>query len=141
MNTLRDKVQAGLQQTLDAYGRRPVAADAERTLATWLRNDRVDFGRLDEELQERIISRLVDSPATRSELSPVRLADASSDTSLLVQNRAAILEGYGIDHYGRSLTGLYRELAAAPVGIIDAMDADAVLDQFIDPARLYLLRT
>jgi hypothetical protein len=140
-DTLREKVQAGLNHNLDAYGRRPVAADAARTFDAWVRDDRVDFGRLDEELQERVIERLVNSPAMRSELSPSQLPDTSSDTSRLAQNRTAILEGYGIDHYGRQLTGLYGDIASTPVAAIDAMPADALLDRFLDPARLYLLRT
>jgi len=46
--TLRENAQAGLQRSLDAYGRQPGAADVERTLDAWLRDDRVDFGRLEQ---------------------------------------------------------------------------------------------
>ncbi|MEN8108793.1 MAG: hypothetical protein ABFS22_12415 [Pseudomonadota bacterium] len=139
--TLRDKAQAGLQHSLTAYGRQPGAADVERTLNAWLRDDRVDFGRLDELMQERIIERITDSPATCSELSPARLPDTSSDAAMLARNRTAALEGYGIEHYGRQLSGIYRRVAASPVETPDALDGDALLDQFLDPARLFLLRT
>jgi hypothetical protein len=139
--TLRDKAQAGLQRSLDAYGRQPSAADVERTLDAWLRDDRVDFGRLDELMQERIIERITDSPATRSELSPARLPDTSSDAAMLAQNRTAALEGYGIEHYGRQLCRIYRCIMASSVETTDALDGDSLLNQFLDPARLFLLRT
>ena len=139
--TLRDKAQAGLQRSLDAYGRQSGVSDVERTLNAWLRDDRVDFGRLDELMQERIIERITNSPATRSELSPAQLPDISSDTALLAQNRTAALAGYGLEHYGRQLCGIYRRIMAAAIETPEALNGDSLLDQFLDPARLFLLRT
>ena len=49
----------GLEHSMAAYGRRPHSADMERLLAAWIVNGRVDFGRFDESLQEKVIRRIV----------------------------------------------------------------------------------
>lgn len=139
--TLREKARAGLQRSMSAYGRRPQEGDVDRALAAWQRNDRVDFGRLDEALQETVIERVRRSPATGTELSPARLPDPSGNAVMLGENHAAALKAFGIEHYGRQLAGIYRCIAESPFETLNALDGEALLDQFLDPARLYLLRT
>ena len=47
----------GLTRNLAAYGRQPQPGDVQRVVAAWVRDGRVDFGRLHEAMQEQVLER------------------------------------------------------------------------------------
>ena len=132
---------AALEALFEGYGRRPAADAVECALAAWIRDERVDYGRLDEPLQARILRRLAAQPADRLALEPAALPEPADPGTLVARNRRVILEHYGLEDYGRRLLALYRELAGREPGPQGALDAGVILDTFLDPARLHLLRT
>jgi glycosyltransferase involved in cell wall biosynthesis len=138
---LRDRIGTGLRRYLGAYGREPAADARERVWGAWVKKDRVDFGRLDEELQREVIRRVAGAPGSHREVRPGGLPSQVGSPELITRNRQAILESFGLDAYGERLLGLYRRLAAASPEAPVGLSADALLDQFLAPERLYLLRT
>ena len=122
-----------------AFGR-PLADSAERAWEDAVADGRMDFGRLDEPAQAQVIRRLHGSPSARSELGRPPLA-APADAGLIAANRAVIASHYSVQRYGERLAAIYDALVAAqPSARIAAADGAALLERFLAPERLWLLR-
>lgn len=137
---LMEKLRAGLARNMSAYGRLPQDSDLERALGAWVIDGRIDFGRLDEATQEQVIRRLTESSSARTELSPAVLPDPAADEMKLSQNHTTVLQAFSIQRYGDSLLKLYRGVMNSPVETPSPLAGDAILDQFLAPERLFLLR-
>jgi glycosyltransferase involved in cell wall biosynthesis len=138
---LRRRMGAALRSSLAAYGRGETPAQMDRLWRHVVRDGRLDFGRLDETAQEEVIRRLAADPGEAARLRPATLAPGT-DARAIAYNRALVEERYSIAGYGRRLAEIYdallSESASASLG---AANGDALLDRFLDPQRLWLLRT
>ncbi len=130
----------GLQRNLAAYGRYPGKGDLDRLLAAWIHDDRIDFGRLDEPLQEVVLRRLAASPQLASSIVPVALPDPDSLRFVMENNRALLRSRHDLAHYGATVEQIYRQVAASPITVLDSLDGEVLLDRFLAPERLSLLR-
>lgn len=139
--TLRNKARDALNRTMLAYGRNPSEADIAHVMSAWIQAGYVDFGRLDEPLQEGIIVKLSQGRAAREALSPLKLPEPASDESTVARNREAILKQFGLEYYGHRLLKVYKQITGYVPGALDAISGEALLDQFLAPERLYLLRS
>jgi hypothetical protein len=139
-DVLEQRARQGLERTWSAYGRSLHADDLQRALRAWIQDRQVDFGRLDEALQEQVIRTLVKSPAARQQLVPAQLPDPGAELGLTGKNREAILANYGLEQYGPRLLELYQQVMESPVEPLGSLAGETVLDQFLAPERLYLLR-
>ena len=138
--TLRARVEAALAE-LHRQAGRPLPPDAAaRARAAMGTDTHLDFGRLDEALQETVIARLLADPAQRAHLHPP-LLDTAPPPADLDHNRGIARAHHSLPSYGTRLLDVYRDLAAERVGPLGAHNAARVLDFFLDPARLWLLRT
>jgi hypothetical protein len=130
--------EAAWTTVLEAYGRQADEQDTERFFGAAVCNDRVDFGRLDEAMQTMVIRKMVEQGPDDSVFN--RLWSGPGN-GLISQNRAAVEQGFGLAAYGRRLTALYEHLLQQeprePVGIAPG----AILDEFLAPERVMLLRT
>jgi hypothetical protein len=135
---LRRRFSAAATALHAAYGRQLGAADCTAAFARVTRDGRVDFGRLDEPAQAQALRAVVSSRQRQSLRAPVD--PRAVDTAPVAANAARIRAVYGLDRYGARLAALYDGLLAAPAGDIGALDPDRILDAFIDPADLRLLR-
>jgi hypothetical protein len=140
-DVLRDRALQGLDRILGAYGRMPREEDIERVLSVWVRAGFVDFGRLDERLQEDIIGRVANSKMARKELIPSSLPGPGKTPYVVEQNRKAILKSFSLEHYGPHLMEIYEQILDSPVESLGALSGEGLLDQFLAPERLYLLRS
>ena len=104
-----------------------------------VKKDRVDFGRLDEPLQEKVIKTLLENPPLRAELRPSILGGGPG-VKRLQENKRIVMENYSLDSYGARLENLYRNLLEQPVEKIDALDPQKLLDGFLAPESFSLLR-
>ena len=138
-HVLEKKIRAARQVFLAAYGRRPAVDDCERVVAAWVHDRQVDFGRLDEPLQESIIDRVVASDAARRQIS-VRCLQSSS-ACCVAGNGDAVRRSFGLEAYGQRLEAIYRGLLDSGMGPIEAAANEVILDWFLVPERLFLLAT
>jgi len=138
---LEQKARQGLRRSWDAYGRSLQADDLSRTLGAWIHKGRVDFGRLDEALQEQLIRTVTRSAEARGQLQSLCLPDPGENSEKIGENRAAILASFGLEQYGPRLLGIYQQIMDSPVEPLESLPGEAVLDQFLAPERLYLLRS
>jgi glycosyltransferase involved in cell wall biosynthesis len=138
---LRTRLEAALRAVMGAYGRAERPEHMDRLWCQIVRDGRIDFGRLDETAQEEVIRRLAGNPADLARLRPCALMPPT-DPMTTERNRLLVERDYSIAGYGRRLEALYSSLLDAPVTEApQAGDAGALLDRFLDPERLCLLRT
>jgi glycosyltransferase involved in cell wall biosynthesis len=130
----------GLQRNLAAYGRFPLKGDLDRLLAAWIHDGRVDFGRLDEPLQEVVLRRLVASPEQGANIAPSALPDPAGLTAVMANNRDLLRSRHNLTQYGAVVEQIYQQVVASPVTPIDSLNGSVLLDRFLAPERLSLLR-
>jgi hypothetical protein len=130
----------GLQRNWAAYGRCPSGGDLQRVLEAWILEDRVDFGRLDEPLQEAVLRRLVRSRAQAALLDPASLPATDALRLPLARNRHVLQSRYTLGRYGEAVEAVYRQVADSTVTPLDNLDGEVLLDHFLAPERLALLR-
>jgi len=130
----------GLQRNLAAYGRCPDKDDLGRVLTAWIHEDRIDFGRLDEPLQETVLRRLVAVGGSSALLGPGELPTPASLRAALPENQELLRTRYSLARYGEAVEAVYRQGGAAPMTALDHLDGETLLDRFLAPERLSLLR-
>ena len=88
-------------------------------------------------------ARVVEAGAAeaRRQLRPLRLPDPGENGEKIGENRAAVLAHFSREQYGARLMDIYQQLMDSPVEPLDSLPGEAVLDQFLAPERLYLLRS
>jgi len=140
-DVLRRRIEEGLREHYTSYGRTLQPGGVRRAYDAFVRDGMVDFGRLDEPLQERVIERLVSGPAAREAVRPRNLAVSPGARERTARNREALLRSFSIPEYGKRLRGVYDAVAASPSGVIASLSRRALLDDFLDPARFNLMLT
>lgn len=139
-----ERLRAAFAQSLaanaTAYGR-PLGTDAlEQAWRSAVDDAHIDLGRLDEAAQEAVIRHLCENPSARKELSPSTLI-AATDPRLIAANDAAIRAEYNLSDFGRRLVSMYAGIIdAVPTVRFDRAHGDTLLDRFLAPERLTLLR-
>ncbi len=140
---LLKKMRAALEKTRADYGRPGCARDAEEALRASMRGGRVDFGRLDEDLQRKVVSRALRSKSFRSELLPRGLMQGRVDWQRKAsKNKVAIRRAFSPGRYAARLMKVYERVAASDIGKgEDCFDVNRLLDEFLAPSRFFLLRS
>jgi glycosyltransferase involved in cell wall biosynthesis len=143
-DALRERIAAVLPEVLRAYGREATDADVDAALAAAAPEDRVDFGALDEPMQEEVIRRLRTDPALRNELRPPALVPAGETPAAALANREVTRSAFRPETCLDRLLATCDAVLSSPGGPADTesgFDADALLDAFLAPERFRLLRT
>ncbi len=135
-----NKAWAGYVRSLDAYGREPENDSRDRLVHAWIKDEMVDFGCLDEEMQELVIRRIVQHPGERSALNPQKLPCIMDSKKDIEINKQILLSQYSLKGYGERLIGTYKKLLSCPQSSLDYLDGNVLLDLFLQPERLNLLK-
>ena len=135
------EVARHLQTAYTAYGRTAHANDIQRAVASAIKDESIDFGKLHEKFQKSIIQQLVKAPSLRKEIAPSTLEQTQATSELFERNQKTIIEQFNLEKYGQRLLQLYRTVAASKAEALSEFDADVLLDQFLAPERFCLLRT
>ncbi len=130
----------GLLQTYRAYGRCVTSNDRDRAYEAAVRENNVDFGRLNEALQLAVIDRIRNYPRLRHKIQPLNL-DQGLKHSDVVYNAKVIGKTYNLKQYGARLMSIYNKLLKANVEPVFCLSASRLLDEFLDSNRFFLLRT
>ncbi len=137
---LRETLSLALKRYYETYGNDLPTEAVDRAFNAIVENDRVDFGGLDESMQETVIKKAAESPDLRREIIPNQLKGAT-DASTLTGNRDLIETHYSLSAYRHKLTRIYQDITNAPSEKPDCLDARKLLDCFLNPERFRLLRS
>ena len=136
--SLRRVIAGALPTAFAAYGRPVPDGAAERAFEAAGCADGFDFGRLNEDIQRKVIDRVAaDGPGD----SLVERLPKARPPQIVHRNRDAVAAEFGPSRYGETLLAAYRSVLTSDTAEPGAHDASAVLDAFLDPARFNLLRT
>ncbi|HIE10964.1 MAG TPA: hypothetical protein EYP62_05065 [Kiritimatiellae bacterium] len=139
---LRRRLRRSLTAYYRSYGR---DAPAPQTLeAAWraaVGDGTVDFGRLDEDLQARIVRLAAGNREARRSLGVPHPLDNIPGPDVVAHNRRVSAQHFSLEAYAGRLSAIYRRVASSPVGPVEAHDAARVLSAFLHPERFFMIRT
>lgn len=131
-------LESAMTRSYAAYSKEWKATYFEQAKEVLMVDGTVDFGILNEPLQQKVIRHLAEHPADRDQLPEFNVAICPE---LIQHNRQVVKKHYGLEAYGQRLLGIYQRLAASQPGAVSAADAAALLEQFLNPERVNLLRS
>lgn len=137
-NELKRALQDAMGRVYESYHRDLLPQDVEKAFNAAVQNDFVDFGRLDENMQQKVIEHVLNNPADAGQIRPAGLT--VPETAVL-RNKNTVLEKYGTGPYGARLMEIFQAAGDSGSAPEDALDAGRILDQFLLPERFNLLRT
>ncbi len=140
-------------RVLDSYGR-DAPHDLDEAFESKTAGGMVDFGDLDELMQQSVIERVCVSPQNRDTvleanpwLTETLSVSADSAADVIERNAQSIRAGYSLESSGQSLIELYEKVGntrpQSPSHIkCEALaGAGKILDSFLDPRRFRLIRS
>lgn len=130
----------GLKQSHRVYGRPLISDECDCAYNAAVRENNVDFSRLNESLQLVVIERVRSSHRLRHRIQPLNL-DSELKYSDVPYNAEIIRKSYGLEQYGARLMMIYTQLLQSCAGPVFCLSAGRLLDQFLAPERFCLLRT
>ncbi len=137
----RSKVRQAATEACRAFNLTPAEPVAERFAAA-ADSPTVDFGLLDEALQQRVIKRVLTDPAARRRLkkqNPVLSAlKSGGDDTIINHNDHVVRWAYNSETAGDQLMAAYRAVAEKPVR--QHIDKQKLLDFFFAPDNFSLLQ-
>ena len=123
----------------------PSPADVDHAVDQLAADGSVDFGILNETLQQAIIRRVAGDTASAEtvlDVNPPLQQWESLDEPMIAANRAVVQEEYSLGACGNRLWEIYRSvLDCSPASLDGAADADAILGAFLSLDRFRLIRT
>jgi hypothetical protein len=135
------EVQITLTQAYESYGRTVRPDDVEQTVETTITNAHIDFGRLNEDLQQSFIEHIVSSPALKTEIIPSKLEPTGDQSNTIQHNYEIVRERFNLHEYGKRLLQIYQAVVESEVETSSEINADVLLDQFLAPERFWLLKS
>lgn len=138
---LRDLIEGSLTKSRELFGRKTSRSDVDAALAAACHNESVDFGRLDEAMQQSVIGRAIDSPDARAAITPHDLGPSPDWRTAAAMNREVIARELSPEAYATRLGRAYTSLLDSPTSPQEALNPDAVLEQFLDAGRFLPLMT
>lgn len=135
---LKVEIESILRQTYLAYDVKMPKSALKQTWKAWVRKGKIDFGVLNESFQTVALRKLKADPSL---LKDVDFPALEPDSGEAIESRARIIrEVYSPAQYGKRLEKTYLRALAGNSGRVSNLNPKKVLDQFLDPARLNLLR-
>src|SRR5690606_38327196 len=130
----------------DAY-RLPVPTTGEvaASIRDGLTGEWIDFGLLDEDLQEEIVRRIAFDEHACDELIAINPSLSRWDRparTLLAANQEVVRKHYSPEAIGRRLRAVYNAVSHQPCGAVEVpADTASLLQAFLDLHRFRLIRT
>ncbi len=139
---VRDHLLVHMRKVYRKFGRNLEQATLLESVDSILKGDEVDFGRLDEPLQFKVIEHLLNHPGDAALLTPHTLGNPAGPDVIEI-NKQVIQEHFSPSRYADTLHAIYTTLidSAARENPVDYLPPQQVLDQFLEPFRFNLLRS
>ena len=136
---LRQKISSALYNTWSAYEQEISPDEIESIYQHLTANGTIDFGRLDEELQQTVITHLLQHPRAQEELSLPNLY-AEIPQELINHNYQTVQEVFSLSAYTTKLIDTYHHILSAPPEPSEEIPPAQVLQPFLAPSSFSLLR-
>lgn len=140
---LESRLHATYADFLSRYRRTATSSLLEALQQTYFADDRVDFGRLDEQGQRQVIERILARPSEIHRVEPAALIrDLHAAHRALKTNADLIHRHYGREAYRNRLVSAYKAVAQARATSVEGcLKIQQLLDFFLSPAAFWMIRT
>ena len=141
VSQVRETIQSALAQFYLDYQEELPEDGTEIAFKSMVENDCIDFGRLDERNQRGIIRSVAQSPELQQGIQKHSGLEVLSG-EIIDRNRQAVTEQFSLSSYAERTLNIYQELLATDNGTqCHFANGQLLLDQYLSPTRLNLLRT
>ena len=141
-NQLLQKMELGLKRIYNAYQKKYEARYVRTAFNAAVNNGFIDFGRLDEEDQRKIISQILKEKSKKKIISKILPPITEVTESVIETNKKLIKKKYNLQVYARRLLDIYdRSINSKMESQQSFLPASKVLNQFLKPERFILLRS
>jgi hypothetical protein len=138
---LKKTIQSALKQFYLSYQEDLPQDGTETAFQSMVANDSIDFGRLDEPNQQSIIREVAQSLDLQQEIQKNSGLEVLSG-KIIDRNRQAVTEQFSLSSYAERTLNIYQELLATEEdNDCQFAKGQLLLDQYLSPTRLNLLRT
>jgi len=138
---LKETIQSALEQFYLNYQQDLPQDGTETAFQSMLANDSIDFGRLDEPTQQEVIRAVAQSPELQQGIQRHAGLEVLAE-DIIDRNRQAVAEQFSLSSYAEKTLKIYQELLATEDNqSCQFANGQLLLDQYLSPARLNLLRT
>lgn len=131
-------IESMLRRSYLAYDCQLPRSAVKQTLKAWVTKGRIDFGVLSEPFQIGILRKLRQDPALLDRISIPPLALYTGRE--IAERRDLIRKVYSLENYGDRLEKMYDRVISGGAGKVGHLATKKVLNQFLNPSRLNLLR-
>ena len=134
-NYLRNKLVLVRQKQLKAYQIVPSSSDLEELWQDFVHNQQIDFGRLDEELQQIVLDFLIKNPNQKT-----IFPQPKPEQKWIEHNRKIVQTEFSLSKYKTKLLTIYDQVLQAKPTELDSMEAMVLLKEFLAPKRFNFLK-
>jgi len=131
-------IESMLRRSYLAYNSDLPRSAVKQTLKAWVKKGRIDFGVLSETFQIEVLRKLHENPGYLDSISIPPLALYTGRE--IAERRDIIRRVYSLASYGERLDEVYDRVSSGAVGKVSHLPTRKVLQQFLNPSRLNLLR-
>ena len=138
---LKETIQSALEKFYLSYRQDLPKDGTEVSFESMVENDSIDFGRLDESNQQSIIRTVSQSSDLQQGIQRHAGLEVL-DNHIIDRNRHAVAEQFSLSSYADRTLKIYQELLdTEDTTGCQFANGQLLLDQYLSPARLNLLRT
>ncbi len=140
-DALYRRIQEVQTAYLQAYSFKPGKNPLPNLAEAWIQDGMIDFGRMDEKFQARIIRHVNTHPESLSEICPDRLPVIDEQAQATIETNKRLIKGhFNLETYAIQVLDVYTSLKQAAVRRPDSLDGNKLLQNFLSPQRLSMLR-
>lgn len=137
---LRKTVHDGLIRYYQTYRQVFQKSMTDAAYEDMTQGDLVDFGRLDESMQESVIELVCQNESLKLDFAPEKL-DRLLPSEAMETNKNVVEANFNPNDYGINLLNIYNAIVQKNSSSTDYLDTEKVLQAFMEPRRFNLLRT
>ena len=138
--TLKQKISLVIRRYFTDYAQNIPENATEIAYRSMVRDNQVDFGRLDEPFQKEIINSVSQSKSAQEDIRK-QVKIEIPDSGIIEKNKDSIYSNYAQKTYAERLEKIYQSILNSPRDGLEYAQGEELLDCFLSPARFNLLRT
>lgn len=138
---LTERLKQAIIQQFEQYKLTYSQEILDEWLSALTANKSFDFGVLDQELQQKVITYVMENPSAKREMSPTQLSTEMADDSTIRKNKTVVKNKFSLDNYGEKLQQMYKQVKNEVPEDIQFIEADSLLHKFLSPQNFSLLRS
>jgi len=136
---LSREMDNSLRQSYLAYDRSLPKTAVKEAWQVWVQDGKIDFGVLSESFQMEVLEKISASPELIERVVAPVMKPCREEG--IAERRELVRRFYSVESYGRRLHGIYQKMKNSKTGSLKHLPTKKILDQFLDPKRLNLMRT